>query len=59
LLMYKNDVIIKRNNCKTYMGIVIRNAHAIYLNKKTMELINCIMFIVGKLLAVKRKFLST
>ena len=38
------------------MRIVIRNPKINYLHKKVMELVNCILFIVGKLLAVKKKF---
>lgn len=56
LLMYKNPILIRKNNCKTEMSIVMHNAHVTYLNKKVMELVNCIMFIVSKLLAVKKKF---
>ena len=38
------------------MRIVMKNAKITYLNKKVMELVNCILFIVGKLMAVKKKF---
>ena len=56
LLMYNNPLLIQKNACKTEMRIVIRNPKINYLHKKVMELVNCILFIVGKLLAVKKKF---
>jgi hypothetical protein len=56
LLIYKNQILIRKNFCKTEMLIQMRNSTITYLNKKVMELVNCIMFIVGKLMAVKKKF---
>lgn len=56
LFLYKNPILIRKNMCKTEMRISMRNSRVTYLNKKIMELVNCIMFIVGKLMAVKKKF---
>ena len=56
LLMYKNQILIRKNFCKTEMLIQMRNLTITYLNKKVLELVNCIMFIVGKLMTVKKKF---